>query len=512
MSLGWSLRGRHLLLLVSALFLSLIHSSAPAQVSRGNRFDPKMHQRYFDVKAANPAEFFSGLTTTNTRITLKLIIGQQTPEAIALFVGHGQNLNPRNSPARWIPFTEILPVDLGDEDGERSIFVAARWKATDRNYEGSGFGVTVSRSHSAVWIIRPRELTTSQPIIQLQGRATKKLLRCSYDLLDQQGTVVRSDEDAGAGANYPGGDPQADFTCFDVALTPGTNTFVLRCTDEGGTTTTTNVAVVFSTVGDTNPPVFQSLHFPQPGLTAAGERFTARGSLDDYTPSLTGQLIGGGRTNQISGYAERNGYFWYEDLPLAAGSNYLTLTATDAAGNSSHTNLLFFGVAVPVVTLDDIVPAQKLWESRLTVTGKLAPPTHRLWVNGVAADVKADGTWVARDVPTASPDGGGAATFDMTILPPEDDNSTSVPPKEQVLAQARLGTKPLTLNPSHPACGVFQLHVADTAGQPFILLASTNLVNWTPILTNLHPGAVFDYADANVSATGCRFFQIKPIP
>ncbi|HEX5219516.1 MAG TPA: hypothetical protein VFZ59_08100 [Verrucomicrobiae bacterium] len=511
MSVGWSLRAPHFLILAFSLCLSQTVASALAQVRRANRFDPKMHQRYFDVQAANPAEFSSGLTTTNARITLKLIIGQQTPEVIAVFVGRGEDLDPDNTPARWIPFTETLPVDLGEGDGERHIFVAARWKATDRNYEGSGFEVTVSRSRAAVWITRPKQLVTSQPVIQLQGRATRKLVRCSYDQFDQKGNVVQQDEDAGAGVNYPGGDPDADFTCIDVELTPGTNTFVLRCTDESGLTTTTNVTVVFSTAGDTRPPVFQFVHFPQPGQTVSGERFTARGSLDAYAPSLTGQLIGGGRTNQISGYAERNGYFWYKDLPLATGPNYLTLTATDAAGNSSHTNLMLVGVSAPVVTLDEIVPAQKLWQSRITVTGKLTPPTHRLLVNGVAAVVKADGTWVARDVPTVSPDGGGAATFDMTVLPLEEASTNSPPPKEQVLAQARLGTKPLTLNPARPACGVFQLHVADTAGRPFVLLTSTNLQDWTPILTNLNPGATFDYTDANVAVTGCRFFQIKPM-
>jgi hypothetical protein len=31
------------------------------------------------------------------------------------------------------------------------------------------------------------------------------------------------------------------------------------------------------------------------------------------------------------------------------------------------------------------------------------------------------------------------------------------------------------------------------------LLASTNLQDWTPILTNLNPGATFDYTDVNVA-------------
>ena len=38
-----------------------------------------------------------------------------------------------------------------------------------------------------------------------------------------------------------------------------------------------------------------------------------------------------GDTNTISAIVERDGKFWIENLPLAPGSNELTLTATDAA-------------------------------------------------------------------------------------------------------------------------------------------------------------------------------------
>jgi hypothetical protein len=495
------------LVFVVGLMVIEVHAQGPARAS----FDPKTIQRYFDVKVADPDQFSSGLTTTNTRITLKMITGRDTPEQIAVFVGAGEHADPRRSDTRWMPFREKLDVELGEVEGDRSIFVAARWKATDRGYEGSGFDVTVSRTPPVVWIIRPTELVTSKPIIQLQGRATKPLLRCSYDLLDQNGKLVRQDEDGGAGGNYPGGDPKADFTCFDVELTPGTNTFVLRCTDEAGLTTTTNFIVVFSTAGDTNPPVFKALHFPGPGMSVGGERFTVRGLVDDYTAKLAGQLIGGGQTNHIEGYAGRNGYFWYEDLPLIAGPNHLTLTATDHAGNTSRTNLMFVGVHGPVVTLDEILPAQKLWESHITVTGKLTPSNYRLLVNGVAATVKSDGSWSAHKVPAVSVDGGGVATFDFTILPLGPADATSASPQERLLTHARMTNQPLTLNASRPACGVFQLHVADTAKQPFILFSSTNLVDWIPILTNHNPAATFDYIDTNVSAHGCRFFQIRPL-
>jgi hypothetical protein len=48
------------------------------------------------------------------------------------------------------------------------------------------------------------------------------------------------------------------------------------------------------------------------------------------------------------------------------------------------------------------------------------------------------------------------------------------------------------------------------AGKSFVLCASTNLVDWTPILTNRNSGEVFDYTDTNVMDYGARFFRVTP--
>ena len=66
--------------------------------------------------------------------------------------------------------------------------------------------------------------------------------------------------------------------------------------------------------------------------------------------------------------------------------------------------------------------------------------------------------------------------FDLAAIPPGG-STTGISKLNQVLsAQASLSTNAMILNPSTPACGIFQLHLAETAGRRFILEASANLV------------------------------------
>jgi hypothetical protein len=118
---------------------------------------------------------------------------------------------------------------------------------------------------------------------------------------------------------------------------------------------------------------------------------------------------------------------------------------------------------------------------------------------------------MATNVPVITPDGGGAASFDMTALPAEGITNGIAKLNELVSSQANLGTNAMTLNPKAPVCGVFQLHMSNTTGRNFILLASTNLVDWTPILTNLNSSATFDYKDTNANNYHCRFFRVVPL-
>lgn len=473
--------------------------------------------RYFDVET-DPDDFFGDMSTRKRAITLTVVTGKTKPEALAVFVGRGEEQkNPDNSPAKWIPYTDKLTVDLGEGDGKRQIFVAARWKATDKGYDGTGFEVTVRRARTkpTIVITSPGERITSKPIIQLKGYSPTPLDRISYEVFEQTG---KEPFDHGEGFVTDQKFDRDDFNftthyfqCYDIELRPGTNIIRLRCEDEAGIASTTNLVFVFTTAGDTDPPHFVAVDWPQPDAVISGDSFTLRGRVDDDTARMEGVIVANGRTNSISGFPERNGCFWYEEIPLGPGANLLTLTATDAAGNSSRTNLTVYGVEGPVITLDPIVPAEKLWQPRIAVTGKVRPANCRVWINGVEAKVKSDGAWSAESVPVKSPNGGGVATFEMSAVPVEANTNQVAQPASLVYAQTSLGSAITVLNASSPACGIFKLHLDGINGRSFVLQASTNLVDWTSLFTNSSPKGSFDYTDSNVNKYPCRFFRVVPL-
>jgi len=298
------------------------------------------------------------------------------------------------------------------------------------------------------------------------------------------------------------------FTCYDVRLDPGTNTIVLSCRDDAGNSFATNLTIVFTTVGDTTPPALR-LDWPVPGRQVYGPRFTARGFSDDPTAGLQGQITCAGHTNYFAGIIERNGYFWFEQIPLALGSNSISLTASDAAGNSFTTNFVICGVSSPAITMDPV--DDKLFLKQfIVVTGKVDPSCQELWINGAQARIAPDGTWEAMEVPVYSPNWGGTMIFSMTAVERGSGNR-KIGGSGILSAQAALGKSEMVLNASNPACGVFRLHLTGTAGSPFVLEASTNLVHWTPILTNLNPSVFFDFTDSDSTNYPCRFFKVVPL-
>jgi hypothetical protein len=55
---------------------------------------------------------------------------------------------------------------------------------------------------------------------------------------------------------------------------------------------------------------------------------------------------------------------------------------------------------------------------------------------------------------------------------------------------------------------MFQLGFAGVAGSNYVLQASTNLVNWVPINTNLAPSNVFNLFDPQATNFPHRFYRI----
>ena len=418
--------------------------------------------------------------------------------------------------AHWMPFKTNLMVDLGPGAGRREIHFGFKYKGRPFDGDWGGSTITIQADAPTVVFTNPKERVTSQPMIQLQGYITTDMHGpLHYQVFDQNGIVTASDDGLvndryldratfGFTTNF--------FTCYDLMLSPGTNTVVLSGTDEAGFSFTTNFTMVFTTVGDTTPPVF-SIDTPEPGGEINEDTFTIRGPSDDPTAKFIGQISANGNTNTLFALVERNGYFWFEHVPLALGANQVAIVATDVAGNSSSTNFTIYGADDVRIHMDAVVPADQLWQPRIkVVTGTVKPANRDVWINGVQATVNPDGTWLAKNVPVVASPSGGTALFDLTTLSPGDIAKGNVKIKEQVSTQASLSTNVMVLNASAPACGVFQLHLTETAGRSFVLEASTNLTEWTPILTNSNPNPTYDFTDTNVNNYNCRFFRVVPLP
>jgi len=165
------------------------------------------------------------------------------------------------------------------------------------------------------------------------------------------------------------------FECYDIALTNGLNTVTLHATDEEGNTTTTNFSYTLDYSGDHTAPVL-SLIWPTNGASIAGTNVTIQAQIDDNTATVIATI----NTNIVVGLVERNGTVWFNNLPLNSGTNTVTLTATDAAGNISTTN-----------------SSAQLNQTNVTVSGTIDNASDHVTVNGVAATVSGT-NWIAANV------------------------------------------------------------------------------------------------------------------
>ncbi len=471
-----------------------------------NRWQPP--KRYLGPRIGN-----NHLTTN--RVLVKIDVGDEIPSRIAYWVpGQDRQYDNELTDAEiqrldWKPFEPEIMVDLGSGAGNRRIWFVAEW-ANPKEYKQEERKVTVDDKLPSIVITYPTNRFTSQPWLQLQGYASGRMMHYRYDISNSTG--LKSNQIVLPTAEQGWDQQKFDWTrfgfqCYDVKLAPGTNSITFHC-EVAGNQLSTNIEVVFTTAGDTTPPVITP-QWPTNGMDVSSPTFTARGSVDDYTATMKAIISGGGQTNQIKGGIERNGTFWVENIPLLAETNELTFIATDVAGNSSRTNLTILKSHVEFV-IDSTPTGDDLYKSFGVVTGRVAPG-YDVYVNGVKAVVEPNGHWRVEKAPIY---GSGTATFDASAVPTEMSLTAKTPPtaiKDILSSQANLGQEPIVLNTSHPACGNFTLHLTGTSGKNFVLMASTNLSNWTAILTNLNSAASFDFTDTNAANYPCRFFRVVPV-
>jgi len=422
---------------------------------------------------------------------------------------------PTNNSRPFVSSVIELPNGIGAE-----LPNGTRIKGTARLVSVERLKPTVfaPRSHDfypSITITEPKETVTSLPVIQVKGSCDNPLrqvvfdlVNSSYQLTDQAGIITDSDFDLALWkerTNY--------FQCFDIPLEKGTNKLRIRCEDINGHWVKTNLVVVLRLDQDRTPPTM-SVQWPVIGQQISGHAFTVYGQIDDSTATVTGRISVPGRSKTVQGEVERQGRFWVDDIPILGKTNLLTLVATDATGNSTYTNLTIIQ-SDTILTIDP-VPVDQLWQIQVTVTGRVDPPEQHVWLNGNPAQMNPDGSWTVSGIALNND---GVAVFMATAIhnnlnaAPESDVTHLVTPlRKAVSISTELSSSPLTLNASQPTYGAFNVHLTGTAGRDFVLCVSTNLVDWTPVLTNLNSKPTFDYTDTNSMAYGCRFFRVITTP
>jgi len=324
------------------------------------------------------------------------------------------------SAAQWQPYTPNFTASLGPTDGVYSVWFGLRGLSPDSRQTWNWVALTRDLEAPGISITSPATNVTAQPMIDLLGYSPERLLTLFYDVANDAGTITNVQ--AVVTDQYL--DPNTHefttnwFLCTDIELTNGVNTITLRATDMAGNVSTNVFTYTFDRACGTNPPVL-ALYWPQDGEMVCGTQFTLRGRLDDSTAKVAAQITDAtGNVNGAKAVVERNGLVWIENLPLAPGTNTVTLTMTNAAGYSSLTNL-------SVVHSDDVnlvvndVPPDQLSTGSPIVTGTIDSADFTVWVNGVLVTnltENENGTWSweADYVPL---NGGGSAIIEAVAIP-----------------------------------------------------------------------------------------------
>ena len=322
-------------------------------------------------------------------------------------------LNDTNTAAAtWLSYPGTnLNVGLGSTDGTYMVRIGLRGRPLDATQSWQSLTVIRDTTPLTLGLTNLSSLSGSRPFIDPAGYASRALSALNWTLIDAtgatntgNGTVVAQDwnlSDPWHATNW--------LQCVDLPLALGTNWISIQATDWAGSIAETNFSYVFDTNGDTNAPALTVAWPPAEGLVS-GESFTVQASTDDDTAAVALQYLdGNGIVQTVNGVVERGGKVWVRDVPLAAGTNQVSVLTTDAAGNVSTNNLavlrtnLVFEIAS--LTQDEL----KYAYAAVWVTGDDWDAT--VTVNGVLATNLGCGYWEAGDVPLPL---GGIVTLQAT--------------------------------------------------------------------------------------------------
>ncbi len=324
--------------------------------------------------------------------------------------------------AVWLPYTGVAAFSLGPTDGVFSVQFGLKGRAPDSIARWVGTSMVLDRAAPAVFLTAPAATNFTQPVLSVCGYSTEPLWCVTYTLSNAAGLTPAAPGSATGPAcgltNY--------FELPDLTLSEGPNLVSLSLSDSAGNSTTTNLAYFLDRSSQTNPPSLQ-IFWPLDGARIAAAAFDLRGLVGDSTAPIAAQISASdGTTNFYSGWVGRGGCFRVEGLPMAAGTNWLTITATTLGGNSSVTNLTLVKGDV-LITITGVTP-DPYYRPTVTVTGTISDDGYKVWVNGVGT-LPSAGFWTAQNVPLATD---GSAVFTATAIPLTDNNGNGTPAQTNI--------------------------------------------------------------------------------
>jgi hypothetical protein len=304
--------------------------------------------------------------------------------------------------ADWQPYSGTnIAVDLTSGNGLYNVQVGLRGLPSDARQSWVEEQLTLNDVTPMFVVTNPVASMVSEPMIQLQGYVSASLNKLTYDVSNAAG-IFTNQQGYWQAAFYDTNllaFTTNSFQCYDVPLTNGLNQITLHATDVAGNTATTNFNYTLDYSGDTNPPVL-SVVWPTNGTSIAGSNFTLQAQVDDATATMTASIVDtNSDTNTVAGLVERSGAVWFNGLPLNSGTNTVTITATDAAGNMSTANLTVVQSAVSF-TMNPI-SSDQMNRTNVTVSGTIGDSSDHVIVNGVSATVSGT-NWTATNVIVSS--------------------------------------------------------------------------------------------------------------
>ena len=351
-------------------------------------------QEYFAGTDPNRIRFSLSVTNqyvTNTAAPVQLNITGGVPSYIAVLV------NTTNE--SWQAFsTSTLSVPT-PTDGVYVVTVGlCGWAPTAaRTWQT----VTLFRDTTPLGLVLTNlpALSGSRPFIDPAGYTTRAVSSLTWTLIDANGNT-----NSGNGAVVRQGWSLSDpfhttnwFQCVDLPLALGTNSISIRAVDWVGSVAVTNFAYIFDTNGDSTPPSL-TLLWPQDASQVSGNSFIVQARTDDDTAAVALQYTdANGMVQTVNGLIERGGNMWVPSVPLVAGTNRVSLTATDAAGNMSTNN---FTVVQNSVALTVSPVSQRLLQyCSAPVSVTVGAAASAVTVNGLPG-TSADGLyWTVESVP-----------------------------------------------------------------------------------------------------------------